>query len=470
MKTVIKYLKNLNLEYLILMLWVFSLPVMSNRYLGSGSLFQRAQISEFMFVLLVCVSLIKFLNGRIKFTVTRLWLVLAMLITSFLISSLNSEMPLISLSESLVIFYLITIYLFVVNIIKDKKMLSFCLNGWLFISLIIALLGIGGMIFAFFGFNNYFVRFYFDFLDKAYRLTSTMSLPNMAYGYLHVSFFLSLGLFVNEKIKGRRLFYLFTIFTLIIAIFFTFSRGWPSFLVSLGLFLYFFNREKKSKLKFIAKALFLAAFIIFVFVQLFITYATDLNFSFRSGYDDRYKVDHSMTAQNRLYKFDKIFEPGQPYSRLDMSAIFLPGEYWYKKKMAVKLWQQHPLFGIGPGMFNVWSERLAKSGVIYIPKNIAPCDPHSTYFGMLAEGGLFGFFALFILFLYFLKVSADAFKRIREPYFKNLILCCISAFVGFMAFGIDVDIMNFRWLWFLMGLSVAIIRIYESEERTGNVI
>jgi len=436
MKAIIRYLKNLNLEYSVLLLWIFSLPVMSNRYLGSGSLFQRAQIFDFVFVFLVSISLIKFLNGCIKFTVTRLWLVLVMLIVSFLISSLNSEVPLIGFSESLVILYLITIYLFVANVIRDRKILSLCLKGWVFTSLIIALLGISGMILAFFGFNNYFVRFYFDFLNKAFRLISTMSLPNMAYSYLHVSFFLTLGLLINETHKKRRAFYLFAIIVLLIALFFTFSRGWVSLLFGSGIFLYFFSKEGKLKFKGIAKVLFLLAFIVFVFVQLFITYTTDLNFSLKYGYDDTYKVDYSNEARNKLFKQDYFFDQGQPYRRLDLGIIFLPGEYGYKKMAAVKLWQEHPLFGIGPGMFNVFSVRLAESKALYFPKNIAPCDPHSTYFGSLAEGGLFGLGVLFILFFYFLKILAKAFKRMKEQYFRNLILCCISAFSGLLVFGL----------------------------------
>lgn len=469
MKAIIRYLKNLNLEYSILLLWIFSLPVMSNRYLDSGSLFQRAQISEFVFAFLISVFLVKYFKGRIKFTFTRLWFVSVMLIVSFLISSIKSEKLLISLPDLLVSIYLMLIYLFVANAIRDRKMLSFCLNGWVLASLVIALLGIGGMIFALLGFNNYFVRFYFDFLSKAYRLTSTMSLPNMAYSYLHVSLFLTLGLLVNETHKRKRAFYVFSIFMLLVAIFFTFSRGWFSLLFGLGIFLYFFSKDGKSRLKSIAKVLFLSAFIIFIFVQLFITYTTDLNFTLKYGYDDTYKVDYSKEARNRLFKQDYFFDPGQSYRRLDLGIIFLPGEYWYKKKAAIKLWQQHQLFGIGPGMFNIWSRRLTESGLSYIPKNITPCDPHSTYLGILAECGLFGFLALLALLLYFLKIATDAFKRTQQPYFRSLILCCISAFSGLLVFGLDVDIMNFRWLWFLMGLSIAIIRIYESEGRTRDI-
>ena len=58
----------------------------------------------------------------------------------------------------------------------------------------------------------------------------------------------------------------------------------------------------------------------------------------------------------------------------------------------------------------------------------------------------------------------------KEQYFRNLILCCISAFSGLLVFGLDVDIMNFRWLWFLMGLSIAIIRIYDSENGRGPLL
>lgn len=454
-----KYLKRINLEYLFLVLWIILLPLMLNRYVRSGSFFERMQASDFIFIFLVLTVMIKYFKARIKFNFTYLWPALLILAVSLLASSLNSGSLLVSFSESAIMIYLIFICLFIPNIIRDKGILSFCLNGWLFASLITALLGITGMIFAFSGINSYFVKFYPDFLSKAYRLISTMSLPNMAYSYLHVGFFLSLGLFVNEAHRAKKIFYFFAICILTVAIFFTYSRGWYSFLLGLGIFLYFY--KKKRGLKLIAKAVFLAAFIVFVFVQLFITYTTDLNFSFKSGYDDNYKVDYLGVAKNRLFKQDLFFEPGSPYRRIDASAIFLPGEYWYKKKAAVKLWQQHPLFGIGPGMFTSGIKELSNSKTIFILKGVGSSDPHSTYFGSLAEGGLFGFLALFILLFYFLKKSADTFKKAQVPYFRNLILCCISSFAGLLSFGVDVDIMNFRWVWFLMGLTIAIGRISE---------
>jgi O-antigen ligase len=283
----------------------------------------------------------------------------------------------------------------------------------------------------------------------------------MAYGYLHIGFFLTLGMLSAERERTKRFIYLSVILALILAIFFTFSRGWVSLLVGLGVFLYLMKHNKSYR--FVSFILFFMSLAMFIFVQLFFTYTTDLSFSFSSGYDESRRVNHSAQAKNRLFKDDYFFKSGRPYNRMEISAIFLPGDYWYRRKIAAKLWQRYPLLGVGPGMFGAWITKLKESNTVYIPKNFPEFDPHSTYFGALAEGGLLGLITLFILYFCFLKRTVGAFKRLKESYFKNLILCCISAFVGLMVFAIDVDIMDFRWVWFLLGLSVAIIKIAEQN-------
>lgn len=458
----------------LLLLWIIFLPVMLNRYLCSGRLFERVQVSDILFLSLFVIFLIKRLKGSVKFTFTGLRVPLAVLLASFLISGLKSALPFLSLSEAVVFAYLALIYLTAANIIVDTRTMSLCLKGYVFSSLIVALLGIAGVILASRGIASPFVRFYpAFFLDKSYRLISTMPLPNMAYSYLHTGLFLCLGLLLNQRRLGGRIFYLFTLLALAAAIFFTFSRGCIALLTGLACFLYFI-RKGFFPFKFIACLLFLTALAVFIFTQLFITYTTDLSLSVKSGYDSGYTVDHFSAPKNRLFKCDGIFEQNQPYNRIDIALTFLPGDYWYKKKAAIALWRQNPFFGAGPGMFNIGFAKLKESNYIYIPRNFPPSDPHSTYFGALAEQGLSGLAALLILYFYFLKICIGACKRIKEPYFKNLILCCISAFIGLMVFAIDVDIMNFRWLWFLMGLAIAIIKIAESggyipaEEKNKN--
>jgi len=342
MKATIRYLRNLSFERLLLAIWVFCLPLILNKYVRLVSLFERLQVSDAVFFLLFIVFLFRSIRHKIKLNLTCLWFPLVLLIASNLVSAFRSGNPPVSFSELCVIIYLIVAYLTVANIVRDKESLYFVLKAWVLISSLVALLGILGMAFAFLGFDNTFVKLYPLFLNKQYRFISTLPLPNLAYTYLHLSFFLALGLFINERHRPKRLFYLLAVLILLLAIFFTFSRGWVSFLLSLGLFLYFFSGQRKSKPRFIAGILFLIALIIFIFIQLFITYATDLDFSFRSGYDQKYKVDYSDTIRNRLYKEDFFFEAGHPYSRLDMSVVFLPGDYWYKKKAAIQLWQILP--------------------------------------------------------------------------------------------------------------------------------
>lgn len=454
--------KNFNFKNLFLILWVLSLPIMLNRYFVNVSLFQRLQISDFLFLSLFILFLIKLVKHQIKFIFTDLWLPLILLIASFLISALNSGFPLVSISECIILLYLVSLYLAVMNLISDKETLSLCLKAWVFISAIVALLGIIGIILSFFEINNPFVRHYPMLLNMKYRLTSTLSLSNLAYAYFHISFFLGLAVFITEKNRRKKAVYLFINLLLIIAMIFTFSRGWVAFLLSLGIF-FCFVKEKKPIFKLIAATLFFAAFILFIFIQLFITYANDVNFFVKSGYDDNYKVDTKPQAKNKIYKHGSFFEAGHQYNRIDIGVVFLPSDHWYKRKAAIKLWLQHPFFGVGPGMFSAWMQKLKESATLYIPEHLIQSKPHSAYFGALAEEGLFGLIALIILFIFFLKKSLNVFKIAQSYDFKIILLCCICSFIGLMEFGINVDIMNFRWLWFLMGLTIAIIKISQLD-------
>lgn len=449
--------------YFLLSAWIISLPFMLNRYFISGALLQRVQISDIFFLFLFLVFIFKMFKGYFNLEFTSLKLPLALVVLSFFVSSLHSQKPIISFIESFIIIYLIVMYLIVINTVTSNKIMLSCLKLWVFAAVVVALLGIGGMILANLGFNNTLVRFYPGFLDKKFRLISTMSLPNMTYSYFHISFFLCLGLLVNQKHRLGKILYSLAIFFVILAILFTFSRGWSALLLGMAVFIGFSPLTKKLPYKFISLFLFVVSLIIFIFVQSFVTFATDPNFAFKYGHDERYKVEHGFSAKNELLKSDAIFEQGKPYERLDLSVVFLPGVHWYLKKAAVNLWLRHPLLGVGPGMFNEEFAKLKESGVIYIPSGAPAFDPHSTYFGMLAEQGLFGLFCLFILFFCFLKELIRAFKKVKDPYLKNIILCCISVFIGFLDFGINVDILSFRWVWFFIGLSMVIIRISESD-------
>lgn len=122
--------------------------------------------------------------------------------------------------------------------------------------------------------------------------------------------------------------------------------------------------------------------------------------------------------------------------------------YLLLKKVAYQVGNKNFWLGVGPGQFNIELDRLKQEEKF--PKHIPSYDPHSTWFGAYAETGISGFIVTLALALFFflqlytgwLK-SSDEFLQITSISFLVLIL--IST---------NTDIMNFRFLWVIIGIGL----------------
>ncbi|HXV97762.1 MAG TPA: O-antigen ligase family protein, partial [Anaerolineae bacterium] len=88
---------------------------------------------------------------------------------------------------------------------------------------------------------------------------------------------------------------------------------------------------------------------------------------------------------NRAYLAGEIFENRSSSNQIRLSLI----------KAAVLMWQEYPLFGIGPGLFGAFYRN-------YIPPNsffLISLSTHSFYFQMLAELGLAGLLMVAVIFV-----------------------------------------------------------------------
>ena len=84
-------------------------------------------------------------------------------------------------------------------------------------------------------------------------------------------------------------------------------------------------------------------------------------------------------------------------------------------------------------------------------------DPHSTYFGAVAETGLLGFGALTALLCVVGGWLRQAFQEIPTGHPWRVFLWALAgALSGYALFGLNVDLLNMRWLWLLFGL-VAVV-------------
>jgi len=106
---------------------------------------------------------------------------------------------------------------------------------------------------------------------------------------------------------------------------------------------------------------------------------------------------------------------------------------------AIRVWSEHPVFGVGLGQF-----RSATASLVDSPSSLLA---HNTYLSFLAEGGIVGallFLAIPGAVVVLLSREGGAVSR--------LFLLTVTAFLGMAA---TLNLQNFRPMWILLGIAVA---------------
>ncbi len=114
--------------------------------------------------------------------------------------------------------------------------------------------------------------------------------------------------------------------------------------------------------------------------------------------------------------------------------------YFALKQVAGTAFVRHPWSGIGPGRFPVETERAFQEGRLparYRDK-VPQCDPA----GRLAETGFLGGLSLFLLWGSWLRGISSRFRA--APAAQR---AAGAAVVGLLVNSLNVDVMNFRFLW-----------------------
>jgi O-antigen ligase len=86
------------------------------------------------------------------------------------------------------------------------------------------------------------------------------------------------------------------------------------------------------------------------------------------------------------------------------------GERRYFWDLSTELFKKKPIFGVGAGGWNtaIWS------GLIYLPRGVRNQTPHSTYFQLLSELGIFGVISWSLLILTTFKTSLNIKKIVQS--------------------------------------------------------
>ena len=121
--------------------------------------------------------------------------------------------------------------------------------------------------------------------------------------------------------------------------------------------------------------------------------------------------------------------------------------YFRLKEIAWGGFTSHPVAGVGLDGFHGLTAAAYADG--RLPDHYQAADPHSTFFGRLAETGLVGTLPLIALWI---GIIISARELMAGSTDRGLALALFAGLCGLLVNTFNADVMNFRFLWVALGL------------------
>ncbi|MFA5142558.1 MAG: O-antigen ligase family protein [Candidatus Omnitrophota bacterium] len=352
-------------------------------------------------------------------------------------------------------FYLVLLFLLWINIVDTKKMLYYAVWCWVAISVAVGLVGLYGIILAYgFNINNPFVTLFakHPYINNLYRVHSTFFQNEKFFSsYLLISIPFTLGLAFSEKKKGIKVFLYAALALFLINVFFTYSRSLVGILCAVYIVICRSSGYFASGKGPLVKALKAGGAVLILAVWIVMTIFSYIQF-----------IDISART-TKLFELPEEMEEPFYYrndigiERADITVYYNYTYYFLLKKYALKIFAERPLFGVGGGAFIDKMKIYEDEG--RAPKGYFLYDPHSTFFGSLAEGGMIGFGVLLFLWGSIIFSIKDRIRDRKDDFIFYTLVAGYAAIIGYFVQAIDMDIMNFRFLWLLFGFAAAALRL-----------
>jgi len=137
---------------------------------------------------------------------------------------------------------------------------------------------------------------------------------------------------------------------------------------------------------------------------------------------------------------------------------------------AVNIALKYPLFGVGQGIFTDEAENYvdlsaAKNTLRTNNYDTLRLDPHSAYFGALAETGLLGLAAICFFLALLLRAAWILINKSRASTWKTISAYFFWGLIGYLITGFYVDILSIRSFWLLGALLLSASNIAEAHEK-----
>ncbi len=281
------------------------------------------------------------------------------------------------------------------------------------------------------------LRMLIPYLGNVLRLDMTFPGPELLGCYLTAGVPFAIRLFMAYPSGLTRCWIGMGMAAVVVVEIFTFSHSWVGFATAGLLFCWpIFSGQVWRVARTVLAVGIVGLFAAMLFASTF--YVSDLSITLGKG--------HPPTTPVSAHA-DQVSE--DRWQKLDISATYSFVSYHLLKILAWETFLDHPMTGVGRGNFDQVSNKAAAEGRLV--RNSEGSHPHMALLGQLAETGALGGIALLVLwagaFSFGRRLSQGLYASIPAP----LAWASLAALAGLFVNGLHADIMNFRFLWIILG-------------------
>lgn len=429
-----------------ILFWLYLLLLPLMRLAKLFPFFEKVQYADIIFIFLFLLWFLHiFRSKNVLLPSKKIIILLALVIATNFLSCLHSRSFSKSILDYLGLLYLICVFLVFSSAFKEKRLFSAGTFIIFLTSLITSIIGISSLILYTIGKYSWVKSFLFftpvkDSVAPFPRIRSTFLTPEMFIMFSQLG--MVCGMISSElrnNLKVKRFFYV-GILIIILTVIFSYSRSLTGFFMALSIIIL---NKKNIHFPRLSRIL-----IIFIFAILLIS-------TIISSVWILYPVilSKDISAESLTVSF---------HTAPDIRALL--------RDAAFKIALQHPFFGIGQGMFtyeakdyidlNAAKNTLKISGFQF-PFNI---DPHSAYFGSIAEIGFVGLALMLAFFSFIIVESIRSVKQTQHVTFKNIRIFLLASFLGYLLTGLVADIFSIRQFWINIALIIGASNIKTQNE------
>lgn len=423
-------------------LYAISIPCMDHFiFIFCG---KKVLYADFIFAFLFILLVVKYLSGKVKIDFAGLKYQVFILPLLFTASFLNSSSLSNSGTELIGLIYLLIVFIVVINVLKDRRKMRFVSGIYFITAAIVSSIGLFSLSKAMIwggSKNNSFLS-YGSMESVAHhfpRLDLTFGSANMALTYLHIAMIFGIFILLTETKKSIKLLIALLLGIVCMAAFFTGSRRLTGFMLTVFILLCWHGRGMIcAASKHLSLLLFIFLLIASIVTSIWVVFPVSI-------------------SRNEANK------------SLSITSSYAYSVHYLLPIVSLKMFKEHPFIGVGYGTFNRnfkeyvdWDWLESSFGFDAYPDYVQLVkekklnfDPHSVFFGMLAETGLVGFAALiFFLTSYAYRLVKRLYKSQIHSYDNILYGCIFAGFVGFVCNALTLDILSMRHFWFMLAIGM----------------